>query len=92
MKHPHNANPNIYDNAVKKIIAISQEARSLDDIAFCMVFDTIEASAARSDAVEVNKAVWALRDAIEATRLAIHKANVNATERAETLARNESAK
>ena len=92
MKHPHNANQSTYETAIQKIATISQEAFSLDNVAFAMVFDTIESSAARQDAVEVTKAIWALRETVQTARIAIQKAANNATERANDLARVESNK
>jgi hypothetical protein len=90
MNHPHNANASTYAEAANLAAAVSADAKKLDDLCYRMVFETIEATDARRDAIALDRAVSALRDAAEAVRVAALTAQYSAVNRANALAKAES--
>lgn len=90
MNHPHNANTSTYTEAAKLAAAVNADAKKLNDLTFRMVFETIEATDARRDAIALDRAVSALRDAAEAVRVAALTAQYSAVNRANALAKAES--
>ena len=85
--HPHNADLNTYNAAVTAAAEAGLQAKKLDDVCFCMTFDTIENTDARADAIALFKATSALRDAAEAAYEAARRARSNADARAKALAK-----
>jgi len=85
-QHPHNATAATYEKAIAAAAELNLKAQKLDDVACALTFDTIEATDARRDAVEVWQAVQAARDAIDAAYEAVKLAHANARTRAHYLA------
>ena len=84
--HPHNASVATYDKAIAASLEISLNGQKIDNICTAMCFETIEATDARRDAVELFKAIQALRDAADAVYEAARLAKTNASIRAHYLA------
>lgn len=87
--HPHNANPEDYKAAVDQAYDIMLKMSQLSDKAHGLCFNTIEATAARKDAVEIYKAVQDAYRAFHHARAIIIMASGNAEDRAEALAKSE---
>jgi hypothetical protein len=85
-QHPHNATASTYEKAIAAAAELNLKAQKFDDVVCAMTFETIEASDARRDAIELFKAVQAARDAIEAAFEVAKLAQVNARTRAHYLA------
>lgn len=84
--HPHNARAATYEAALAAAAELNLKGQKLGDAVCALTFETIEASDARRDAVEVWKAVEAARDAIDAAFEAVKLARTNARTRAHYLA------
>ena len=84
--HPHNANPEAYAHACEVANDCLRFAKRAGDNGYALVFATIEATAARADAVELNRAAENLRAAAEALSRAASRAYSNAVARADNLA------
>ena len=84
--HPHNASVATYDNAIAAAAEINLKGQKIDNICTAMCFETIEATDARRDAIELFKAIQALRDAADAVAEAARLAKTNASIRAHYLA------
>ena len=89
--HPHNANPEVYAAAIKAAEALRAAAKDASHAAYGAIFSTIEATEARADAIELNRAAEGLRDAVERFTRAACRAEDNAEARAEILAEVEQA-
>ena len=84
--HPHNASVSTYEAAIAAAAELSMKAQKLDNICCAMTFETIEATDARRDSVELFKAIQVMRDAIDAASEVARLAKTNAGIRAHYLA------
>jgi methylthioribose-1-phosphate isomerase len=84
--HPHNATASTYEKAIAAAAELNLNAQKFDEVVCEMTFETIEASDARRDAIELFKAVQAVRDAIDAARDVAKVTQANARTRAHYLA------
>lgn len=85
--HPHNANPSDYVAALDACRLLAQAGFMAEQAGFRLTFNTIEATCARRDAVELGRLISAARDAISAAEAAAHDVLRNSKHRTETLAR-----
>lgn len=84
--HPHNANPEAYARATEVAFDALTFAKRATDVGYALTFSTIEATDARADAVELNRAAETLRAASEAFCRAACRTYDRAQARADTLA------
>jgi hypothetical protein len=86
MIHPHNASPADYAAALNATATLVMASNRAEEAGYALVFNTIEATDARKDAIAVRKAIFDAQRACHAAMDAIHAAKQKADAREDALA------
>jgi hypothetical protein len=92
MTHPHNANPADYAAALEASARLCLAAASTEAAVYAVIFNSIEVTEARADAIAARRAVFDALRACHAAMDAIHAAKRKAEARTTTLAAIEAGK